>query len=307
MRIHVDTDFAGDTDDACAVALLLGASGVELTGITTVADPDGRRAGYLDHFLRLAGRDVATAAGAGRSLSTGDEMGGLPDHATYWGSVDVPPRPGPVDAAVELLAAGVEAAATIVAIGPYTNLGLLATARPGLLGTASVVLMGGWITSPRPGLPQWGPAMDWNVQCDTAAAATVFREAGEVTLVTLPATLDAHLRRRDLDRLPAGGPVGRLLARQAIAHGDEHDMGALGRAHPGLPDDLLNFQYDAVACAVAAGMPVATLEDLVLAPRTDGGVLRFEERPDGRAVTVTTAVDGHALGEAWLASVGRLV
>ncbi|HZM31796.1 MAG TPA: nucleoside hydrolase [Acidimicrobiales bacterium] len=306
MRIHVDTDFAGDTDDACAVAFVLGAGGVELTGITTVADPDGRRAGYLDHFLRLAGRVVETAAGAGRSLTTGGEMGGLPDHATYWGSADVPPRPGPVGAAVELLAASVEAGATIVAIGPYTNLGLLEAARPGLLATASVVLMGGWTTPPRPGLPQWGPDKDWNVQCDTAAAATVFREAGEVTLVMLPATLDAHLRRRDLDRLAVGGPVGRLLARQAAAHGDEHDMGALGRAHPGLPDDLLNFQYDAAACAVAAEMGVATLEELVLAPTIDGGVLRFEERPDGRPARVTTAIDGDALGEAWLASVERL-
>jgi purine nucleosidase len=306
VRIHVDTDFAGDTDDACAVALLLGAGAVELTGITTVADPDGRRAGYLDHFLRLARRDVPTAAGAGRSLTTGDEMGGLPDHATYWGSVDVPPRPGPVEAAVELLAAAVGAGATIVAIGPYTNLGLLAAARPGVLAAARVVLMGGWITPPRPGLPPWGPDTDWNVQCDTGAAATVFREAGEVTLVTLPATLDAHLRGRDLDRLHAAGTLGRLLARQASAHAAEHRMSALGRAHAGLPDDLLNFQYDAVACAVAVGMDVATLADLVLAPRIDGGVLRFEEDPDGRVATVTTAVDGDALAAAWLASVERL-
>jgi inosine-uridine nucleoside N-ribohydrolase len=306
VRIHVDTDFAGDTDDTCAVALLLGTGDVELTGITTVADPDGRRAGYLDHVLRLAGRDVPTAAGAGRSLTTGDEMGGLPDHAAYWGSIDVPPRPGPVGAAVELLAAAVEVGATIVAIGPCTNLGLLAAARPGLLAAARVVLMGGWITPPRPGLPPWGPDMDWNVQCDTGAAATVFREAGQVTLVTLPATLDAHLRRRGLDRLRAAGRLGRLLARQASAHGGEHGMGALGRAHPELPDDLLNFQYDAAACAIAAGMDVATLAHLVLAPRLDGGVLRFEERPDGRAAAVTTAVDGDALAEAWLASVERL-
>lgn len=45
VLVHVDTDFAGDTDDACAVAMLLGWPGVEVTGITTTADPDGRRAG----------------------------------------------------------------------------------------------------------------------------------------------------------------------------------------------------------------------------------------------------------------------
>lgn len=46
-RLHIDTDFAGDPDDACAVAMALGWPGAELTGITTTADPDGRRAGYL--------------------------------------------------------------------------------------------------------------------------------------------------------------------------------------------------------------------------------------------------------------------
>ena len=60
VKVHIDTDFAGDTDDACAVALILGAVDVELTAVTTVADPDGMRAGYLDHFLRVADRDVPT-------------------------------------------------------------------------------------------------------------------------------------------------------------------------------------------------------------------------------------------------------
>lgn len=41
MRVHLDTDFGGDTDDACALAMLLGWPGVEVTGITTVADRGG--------------------------------------------------------------------------------------------------------------------------------------------------------------------------------------------------------------------------------------------------------------------------
>jgi hypothetical protein len=44
--------------------------------------------------------------------------------------------------------------------------------------------------------------------------------------------------------LGASGPLGRLLARQAEAHRQDWDMAAMGRAHAGLPDDLLNFQYD---------------------------------------------------------------
>ena len=51
MLPHLDTDFAGDTDDACALAMVLGWPDTEVVGITTTADPEGRRAGYAAHFL----------------------------------------------------------------------------------------------------------------------------------------------------------------------------------------------------------------------------------------------------------------
>ena len=37
MRLHLDTDFGGDTDDACALAYLLSRRDVDLVGLTTVA------------------------------------------------------------------------------------------------------------------------------------------------------------------------------------------------------------------------------------------------------------------------------
>jgi inosine-uridine nucleoside N-ribohydrolase len=43
MRVHLGTDFAGDTDDACALAYLLARDDVDLVAVTTVADADGRR------------------------------------------------------------------------------------------------------------------------------------------------------------------------------------------------------------------------------------------------------------------------
>jgi Inosine-uridine preferring nucleoside hydrolase len=71
VRIHLDTDLGGDTDDACALAMLLGWPDVEITGITTVADPGGRRAACVAHLLRLAGRDdIPLAAGAEVSATT---------------------------------------------------------------------------------------------------------------------------------------------------------------------------------------------------------------------------------------------
>lgn len=302
MKIHLDTDIAGDTDDACALAMVLGWPGAELTGVTTVADADGKRAGYARYLLDMAGRDdVPLAAGAGASLA-GHDMGGIPDHGTYWADATVPPLPSPVEDALDLLDRSIDAGATVVAIGPYTNLALLERARPGRLDGARVVVMGGWVRPPRAGLPAWGPDMDWNVQCDPAAARLVV-ELADLTLATLPATMQAQLRGVHLPRLAASGSLGALLARQALEHAREHSMADLGRAHDGLPDDLLNFQYDPVACAVALGWDGVTVEELRLRPVEEGRSLWFQEHPDGRPARVVTDVDGDAFAGAWLTAV----
>ncbi len=223
MLLHLDTDFAGDTDDACALAMVLGWPDTEVVGITTTADPEGLRAGYLAHFLGLAGRaDIPVAAGAAVSLTTGRTMGGLPDHERYWRE-PVAAQPSPPGSALDLLAQSIERNATVVAIGPYTNLALLEQARPGSLDQVPVVVMGGWVRPPDEGLPHWGPEADWNVQCDTGAALVV-AHLDRLTMVPLHATLGAHLRTRDLPRLAASGPMGELLAHQARAYGEDNEM-----------------------------------------------------------------------------------
>jgi purine nucleosidase len=301
MRIHLDTDLGGDTDDACALAMLLGWPGVEITGITTVADPGGHRAAYVAHLLRLAGRDdIPLAAGAEVSSTTLGRAYPIVDER-HW-PADIIPRPSPPGAALDLLERSLDAGATLVAIGPYTNLALLEIAQSNSLSRQPIVVMGGWVQPPAPGLPQWGPDMDFNVQWDTRAAEVVAATA-RLTLVTLPATLNAHLRRADLPRLRAAGPLGQLLARQSEAHGQVHEMEQLGREHPGLPDDLLNFQYDPVACAVALGWAGAAIEDARLRPRWQDGVLSFQPHPEGRSTRVVLEVDGAAFGETWLSAV----
>ena len=304
LRIHLDTDFGGDPDDACALALLL-ASGAELVGITTNLDPGGLRAGCVAHYLKRAGRtEIPVAAGAGASLttlarhfSTAADPGCWPEPVT--------PAPAPPGAALDLLCRSIEGGASVVAIGAATNLALLEVARPGALEQASVVFMGGWIEPPAAGLPAWGPEMDWNVQCDTDAARILAAKAN-LTLVTLPATLTAHLRAAHLPRLRASGPVGELLALQSEVHARTYKMTELGRAHAALPDDLLNFHYDPVTCAVALGWPGATLEEMRLRPVLDGGVVRFERDESGRPARVVTAVDGEAFSEMWLGRIEGL-
>ena len=241
----------------------------------------------MARFLELAGRTGIPVAAAGV------EMGGLPDHDAYWGGEPVVPAPPVEGAAVELLAASVDAGATIVAIGPFTNLARLEAEYPGALARTDVVVMGGWVHPPAEGLPQWGPDMDWNVQCDTRAAVTVVEAARRPTMVTLAATLAAPLLPSHLGRLESSGPVGQLLARQGRAHGAQFDM----------PGGVLNFQYDPVACAVAVGWPGARFEEMRLRPVFDGETLRFEPGDDGHPVRVVTEVDGDAFAEVWLSAV----
>ena len=302
MRIHLDTDLGGDPDDACALAMLLGWPDVELVGITTTADAEGRRAGCVAHCLELAGRgDVPVAAGAGVSLTTLRVADPFTDDERYWPSA-LAPRPSPPGAALDQLIQSIEAGATVVAIGPATNLALLEVARPGSLGRVPVVAMGGWTQPPAAGLPAWGPEMDWNVQWDTRAAEIVAATA-DLTLVTLPATLKAHLRAADLPRLRASGPLGELLARQSEARARDCGMAELGRAHAGLPDDLLNFHYDAIACAVALGWPGAVVAEMRLRPVLERDLLRFRPDPRGRLTRVVVDLDGPCFRETWLSAV----
>ena len=64
-KVHLDTDLGGDIDDLCALAMLLRWEDVEITGITTVAEANGRRAGYARRVLELEKKsDIPVAAGA---------------------------------------------------------------------------------------------------------------------------------------------------------------------------------------------------------------------------------------------------
>ncbi len=180
---------------------------VDLLAVTTNQDNSGRRAGYARYALRLAGRDdIPVAAGADASLDCYRIYPGLPDEAVYWPE-PIPPAPGPLDAALDLLQRSIEQGAIIAAIGAYTNLALLEKRSPGILRNANLVLMGGYVFPPRAGYPAWGNDIDWNVQNDIGSAQIVIERSNPI-LVPLTVTVETALRRAHLPALRPGRAAG---------------------------------------------------------------------------------------------------
>jgi inosine-uridine nucleoside N-ribohydrolase len=299
--IHLDTDLGGDIDDLCALALLLRwPGGVRLSGVTTVAELGGRRAGFTRHVLDLAGRaEVPVAAGADQSGGYYPyELGLHPER--YWPE-PVAPAPGPVEEALRLLKRSIEQGAAVVAIGPYTNLYLLEQQHPGILEGARLFLMGGYVYPVRPGFPAWGNETDFNVQIDVRSAGHVLRHS-HPTLIPLSVTVETALRRAYLPALREAGPLGRLIAHQAEEFArDEQNEARFGQTCPGLPADIINFQHDPLACAVALGWEEGIeIEELPLVVEEQDGLL--VERVDlaGRPTRVVKKIDAPRFNEMWL-------
>jgi len=274
LLVHLDTDIGDNPDDLAALALLLASPEARLTGVSTVGDADGRRAGLAQHVLALAHTSVPVA--------------------------------GDAAAAVELLRVAATAGATLLAVGPLTNLARLERSRPGTLGSARLVAMGGWVgadrAAPVRGQPDWGPWRDTNVVRDPAAAARVFAAAGSLTLVTLAETARCVLRRDALPRLRGAGAVGQLLAESIEAYAG----GPAAGPDAGDRDDAVLLLHDPLAVAVALGWPGAATAPIRGRFRPDSGGLRLEPDRAGREVRLVTGLDGGALAAWWLERVTTL-
>ena len=301
VKVHLDTDIGGGIDDLCALALLLRSPGVTLTGVTTVAENGGRRAGYARYVLDREGlKDVPVAAGADNAGGYYPYELGLPLEARYWPE-PVPPVVNPPTEAVELLRHSLDQEALIIGIGPLTNLALLEQRYPGSLAGARYVQMGGYVYPTRPGYPGWDNTMDFNVQIDARSSLRVLA-AATPTFVPLSVTVETSLRWSHLPALRRAGFLGELIARQAEAWAEDERIAEKWAAVcPALPADIINFQHDPLAAAVALGwrdgIETAALP-LVIGER-DGCVTETVD-PAGREMRVVTRVDGPRFDQAWL-------
>jgi purine nucleosidase len=300
-KIHLDTDLGGDIDDLCALAMLCKWPGVNLSAVTTNQDNGGRRAGYVCYAFNLADkRNIPVAAGADASLDYYRFYSSLPDETRYWPE-PIPPAPGPLDAALDLLQHSIEDGAIIAGIGAYTNLALLEKRNPGCLEKANLCLMGGHAFPVPDGFPQWDYDMDWNMQIDAQSALLVLERANPL-LVPMTVTLQTWLRRADLPALRQSGPLGSLIARQAEAWTEDHRMDTrFGLTCSGLPDDTINFQHDPLACAIALGWKDGIeIEELPVVSELRESWLRQRVDPTGKPTRVVTRVDGAKFAAFWL-------
>jgi purine nucleosidase len=301
VKIHLDTDIGGDIDDLCALAMLLKWPDLDITGITTVTEERGRRAGYAEYVLSLAGQsDVPVAAGT--DVSDGYyrySTLGYPPEEENWPE-PITPRPGVLDEALSLLKRSIEQGAVVVGIGPFTNLRLLDEQYPGILKQAKLFLMGGYVYGIPPGFPPWHNDDDWNIQVDIHSAKYVLERA-RPTLVPLTVSVQTALRRAHLTRLARAGGLGELIVRQAeVCARTYHNEQTYGETCPGLPRDIINFQHDPLACAIALGWREGVeIETVPLRFQIRGGWLYEIPDSSGIPTRVVTKIDGDAFNEYW--------
>lgn len=218
-RVLLDCD--PGRDDALAIAMLLASvAELELVGITAVAGNVSLALTYRNarFICDLCGfPDVPVYAGADKPLVrqpvTGTRAHG--ESGLEGMEVDVPPVAAEPGDAIPFLNETLRAAGddeiTLVAIGPLTNVAILAAEAPQLLPKIrQILLMGG---ASRAG-GNVTPAAEFNVYADPHAAARVFDCGRPLTIVSLDATHQVLAIPAHAERLArAGGePAQRLAA-----------------------------------------------------------------------------------------------
>lgn len=304
VKVHLDTDLGGDLDDLCALAMLLRWPDIEITGITTVTDDEGKRAGFTQYALGLAGRDgIPVKAGADISLGCYRIKCGYQDER-YWPK-STPKIKNTIDEALELLKKSIDNNAIIIGIGSYTNFYLLDRKYPGILKKAKLFLMGGYIYPPREGFPQWKQNYDFNIQVDVASAKHVL-ENSQPTLIPLTVTVETFLRRAYLEKLKQSDDLNKLIAKQAEAFAvDEKNEEKYGKTCSKLPSDIINFQHDPLTTAIALGWKDSVeFKELPLNFMIkDTWLNETIDSSSKRTYHVVTKIDGEKFSNFWLEKV----
>ena len=204
MRLIIDTDNAlgaihdgrpRDVDDAFALLTAINDPSLALVGVTTVFGnaPLAATDAITRDLMARKGSTVPVATGAAEPLAAlGDTT----------------------NDAVELMADALQTeSAHIAAIGPLTNLGLLARRYPErFANAASVVVVGGRSVGNRFMLHGKGPVADFNLENDMDAARAVLATGVPVVMAGFELSSRVALTADDLAGLPTSTLRSHLLA-----------------------------------------------------------------------------------------------
>ena len=216
-RLIIDTD--PGIDDAIALFAALASPELDVAGLTTVfgnVDVEVATRNALT-LLEVAGRaDIPVARGAAAPVAM-DYLGAIPQVHGADGLGDGGELVAPSRAALDVSAAEFlcrEApGATILAIGPLTNLALALRLRPDLdTLVEQVVVMGGNALGPGNATP----AAEANMWNDPEAADVVFGARWPVTMVGLDVTHEVVLPGAGIDELTVLDTATARMLAQAI-------------------------------------------------------------------------------------------
>ncbi len=203
-------------DDAIALMLAFGSKLVDVLGVTTVAGngtvhDTHRNAGNLLNFMGRS--DVPLGKGADkpllRRLNTAPQVHGKtaldgfcfpkPAMNNEFSAISA------IDLMTQVFSAG---KATIVALGPLTNVAIFLLAKPELkTEIEQIVLMGGCA-----GFGNITPSAEFNMYVDPEAAKIVFEAGIPVTMIGLDVTHQALIYPDEIASFKALGKVGQMAA-----------------------------------------------------------------------------------------------
>jgi len=210
QRVHIDTD--PGLDDLLALALAFASPELDVVGITTVAGnaPLDVVTDNTRRFVALSGLDVEIGRGAEGPISLHAAAASDFHGKDGRGGVQIPAIDGhSVGPARELLRRNlIRGLDRIVALGPLTNIALLARDEPELLRRTEVVWMGGSL-----GCGNVTAVAEFNAYADPAALSLLFHAGIPLRIVPLEVTETVALRPAELPRDPFGTTqMGKTLA-----------------------------------------------------------------------------------------------
>jgi pyrimidine-specific ribonucleoside hydrolase len=212
--VIIDTD--PGLDDAIAMLLALAyPEACAVKAVTTVAGNQTieKVTANAHKILNFAGSRVPVAAGAAKPLERELVLAAKVHGDTGLGDVDLPDPASAAEGAgaqellLETMGASLEPA-TIVAIGPETNIASLLRCHPEIKKKIGLIsLMGGSISA-----GNVTPAAEFNLYVDPEAARTVFTSGIPLVMSGLDVTLKAYLTSDEVRSLRGRGAASRLVA-----------------------------------------------------------------------------------------------